>query len=54
MFDYVYKNEPDEIANYHELMLKHKDNPTTLTDDAKFKSYFNLMVYLGILFKVFF
>ncbi len=41
LFDYVYKNEPDEIEKYHDLMLKHKGDPSTLTDDAKFKSYFN-------------
>ncbi|AXG71288.1 hypothetical protein KORDIASMS9_03545 [Kordia sp. SMS9] len=41
LFDYVYKNEPSEIKKYHKLMLKHKGNPSTLTSDAKFKTYFN-------------
>jgi endonuclease/exonuclease/phosphatase family metal-dependent hydrolase len=41
LFDYVYINEPSEIAKYHDQMLAHKDNPTTLTTPAKFKSYFN-------------
>ena len=41
LFDYVYKNEPAEIAKYHHLMLQHKDDPSTLTDDAKFTAYFN-------------
>jgi len=41
LFEYVYINTPDEIANYHDLMLAHKDDPSTLTDEAKFISYFN-------------
>lgn len=41
LFDYVYKNEAAEIARYHNLMLQHKDDPSTLTDDTKFTSYFN-------------
>lgn len=41
LFDYVYKNSAAEIAKYHTLMLEHKDDPSTLTSDAKFKSYFN-------------
>lgn len=41
LFEHVYINEPDEIANYHKLMLEHKDNPTSLTDTAAFKAYFN-------------
>jgi endonuclease/exonuclease/phosphatase family metal-dependent hydrolase len=41
LFEYVYINTPAEIANYHDLMLAHKDDPSTLTDDAKFESYFN-------------
>ncbi|WP_310991970.1 endonuclease/exonuclease/phosphatase family protein [Aequorivita marina] len=41
LFDYVYINTPEEIANYHSLMRLHKGNPDTLTSNAKFKSYFN-------------
>jgi len=41
LFEYVYINTPAEIATYHDLMLEHKDDPSTLTDDAKFMSYFN-------------
>lgn len=41
LFDYVYINTPDEIANYHELMEEHKEDASTLTDASKFKSYFN-------------
>nr|WP_308992752.1 endonuclease/exonuclease/phosphatase family protein [Mariniflexile sp. KMM 9835]MDQ8212315.1 endonuclease/exonuclease/phosphatase family protein [Mariniflexile sp. KMM 9835] len=41
LFNYVYINTASEIANYHELMLLHKENPSNLTDSAKFKSYFN-------------
>ncbi|MCX7549606.1 endonuclease/exonuclease/phosphatase family protein [Xanthomarina sp. F2636L] len=41
LFDYVYINDPVEIAKYHQLMLEHKDNPSTLTDASKFTSYFN-------------
>jgi len=41
LFEYVYMNTPAEIVNYHDLMLAHKDDPSTLTDDAKFASYFN-------------
>lgn len=40
-FEFVYRNEPEEILNYHELMLAHKDDPSTLTDDGKFTYYFN-------------
>lgn len=41
LFDHVYKNTLPEIAKYHQLMLAHKEDPTSLTDDAKFQSYFN-------------
>lgn len=41
LFDYVYRDVTTEIQNYHELMLAHKDDPSTLTDEAKFKYYFN-------------
>ncbi len=41
LFEYVYQNTPTEIAQYHHLMLEHKDDPSTLTSDAKFQSYFN-------------
>lgn len=41
LFKYVYINTPQEIANYHELMLLQKDDPSTLTSDAKFITYFN-------------
>ncbi|MCX7548121.1 endonuclease/exonuclease/phosphatase family protein [Xanthomarina sp. F1114] len=41
LFDYVYINDPVEIAKYHQLMLEHKDDPSTLTDALKFTSYFN-------------
>lgn len=41
LFDYVYVDTPEDIAVYHDLMLQHKDDPDTLTDDAKFRSYFN-------------
>ncbi|MBC8755062.1 endonuclease/exonuclease/phosphatase family protein [Kordia sp. YSTF-M3] len=41
LFNYVYINTPEEIANYHDLMLEHKDNPATLTSDQKFIKYFN-------------
>lgn len=41
LFDYVYINTPQEIANYHGLMLLQKDDPSTLTSDAKFETYFN-------------
>ncbi|RDY61521.1 endonuclease/exonuclease/phosphatase family protein [Flagellimonas nanhaiensis] len=41
LFDYVYKNTDAEIAKYHDLMLEHKDDPSTLTSDAAFKKYFN-------------
>lgn len=41
LFDYVYQNTQGQIANYHELMREHKDDPSNLTSDAKFKSYFN-------------
>jgi endonuclease/exonuclease/phosphatase family metal-dependent hydrolase len=41
LFKYVYQNTPEVIAIYKNLMLAHKENPLTLTNDAKFKSYFN-------------
>ncbi len=41
LFEYVYIDTADEIALYHELMLEHKDDPSTLTDASKFKTYFN-------------
>ncbi|AEM72213.1 Endonuclease/exonuclease/phosphatase [Allomuricauda ruestringensis DSM 13258] len=41
LFDYVYKNTPDAILKYHELMLIHKDDPSTLTSDEAFRTYFN-------------
>ncbi|MGO3183103.1 MAG: endonuclease/exonuclease/phosphatase family protein [Aequorivita sp.] len=41
LFDYVYINTPEEIENYHNLMLQQKEDPSTLTNDAKFRSYFN-------------
>jgi endonuclease/exonuclease/phosphatase family metal-dependent hydrolase len=41
LFDYVYKDTTTEIANYHALMTLHKDDPSNLTDNAAFKSYFN-------------
>ncbi len=41
LFEYVYINTPAEIAIYHDLMLEHKDDPSTLTDNAKFTTYFN-------------
>ncbi len=41
LFDYVYINTPDEISNYHKLMLLQKEDPSSLTDTAKFKAYFN-------------
>lgn len=41
LFDYVYKNTPDAISTYHELMLSHKDDPSTLTSDEAFRTYFN-------------
>ncbi len=41
LFEHVYINTPDEIANYHELMLEHKGDPSSLTSEAKFISYFN-------------
>lgn len=41
LFDYVYIDTPEEIANYHNLMLQHKENPSTLTTDSKFRGYFN-------------
>lgn len=39
MFDYVFTQ--DVISEYHDEMKEHKDNPSTLTTDAKFKTYFN-------------
>ena len=41
LFDYVYKDEQTEIAKYHSLMKKHKKDPSTLTNNAKFNSYFH-------------
>lgn len=41
LFDHVYIDAPEEIANYHNLMLQHKENPNTLTTDASFIAYFN-------------
>lgn len=41
LFDYVYLNTTADISIYHSLMLSHKDDPSNLTDDASFKSYFN-------------
>lgn len=41
LFEYVYKNTPEAIAVYHNLMLAHKGDPSTLTSDAAFTSYFN-------------
>jgi hypothetical protein len=41
LFDYVYIDSPDEIANYHELMLEQKEDPSTLTNETKFRNYFN-------------
>ncbi|GGZ70020.1 endonuclease/exonuclease/phosphatase family protein [Algibacter mikhailovii] len=41
LFDYVYKNIPEELSQYHDLMLLHKENPNTLTSNSKFEKYFN-------------
>ncbi len=41
LFHHVYIDTPEEIANYHNLMLSHKENPSTLTTDTKFRAYFN-------------
>ena len=41
LFDYVYKNTANDIKIYHDLMFLHKDDNSTLTSDAKYKSYFN-------------
>jgi endonuclease/exonuclease/phosphatase family metal-dependent hydrolase len=41
LFDYVYQNKSSDIKKYHELMYQHKDEPETLTTDAKYKYYFN-------------
>ncbi len=41
LFEYVYIDTPEEIATYHDLMLAHKDDPSTLTDATKFRTYFN-------------
>lgn len=38
-FDYVF-NEATR-TDYHEIMKEHKDNPSNLTSDTKFKSYYN-------------
>lgn len=40
-FDYVYRDDSTEIQQYHQLMLSHKNDPSTLTDDDAFVSYFN-------------
>jgi endonuclease/exonuclease/phosphatase family metal-dependent hydrolase len=37
-FDHVYRS--DDFVTYKELMLVHKDDPTTLTDDDAFEEYF--------------
>ena len=41
LFEYVYKNTPEAIAVYHDFMLAHKGDPTTLTSNAAFTDYFN-------------
>lgn len=41
LFNYVYQDSLDVIEQYKQLMLVHKENPTTLTNDAKFKTYYN-------------
>ncbi|WP_405604692.1 endonuclease/exonuclease/phosphatase family protein [Polaribacter sp. Asnod1-A03] len=41
LFNYVYQNTPEVINEYKELMLLHKNDPTTLISDEKFTSYFN-------------
>lgn len=41
LFDYVYINEPSEIANYQNLMRSHKEDPSNLTNNEEFESYFN-------------
>lgn len=41
LFEYVYKDNPDAISVYNDLMLAHKGNPDTLTSPEKFESYFN-------------
>ena len=41
LFDYVYMDTQEEIANYHELMMVHKDDPSNLTSVSKFRTYFN-------------
>ncbi len=37
-FDYLYLDE--DVKAFHELMLSHKDDPTTLVDDAAFLAYY--------------
>ena len=39
LFNYVFSS--DQIPKYHDYMLAHKENPSTLTSDAAFKTYFN-------------
>ncbi len=41
LFNHVYMDSPDEIAKYHKLMLEQKEDPSTLTDNTKFRTYFN-------------
>ncbi len=41
LFNCVYINTPGEIANYHDLMMAHKDDPSNLTSASRFQSYFN-------------
>ena len=38
-FDTIYKES--EFTSYKSYMLKHKEDPSTLTDDEAFKKYFN-------------
>lgn len=41
VFDFVYKDDVDEIRQYNHLMLEHKGDPSTLTSPEKFRDYFN-------------
>lgn len=41
LFKYVYMNIPEVISEYEDFMKQHKEDPTTLTNQAKFISYFN-------------
>lgn len=41
LFEYVYIDALSEISSYHELMELHKEDSSTLTDSAAFRSYFN-------------